>query len=110
VDYGNSLIILNKTQIFGSSVNGDSRMLVNLQNDTSKDFDGANYTNWIYPTDKRAGAITATKNNTWPELIEPCEAIMIQLCKNATGCSFIIGVVGGTQGVRSSYRIRGFRG
>ena len=80
VDYGNSLIILNKTQIFGSSANGDSRMLVNLQNDTSKDLDGANYTKWIYPTDKRAGAITATKNNTWPEIIEPCEEIMTELC------------------------------
>jgi hypothetical protein len=35
---------------------------------------------------------------------------MVQLCKNATGCSFIVGVVGGTKNVRSSYRIRGFRG
>jgi hypothetical protein len=70
----------------------------------------ANFTKWIYPTDKRAGAITATKNNTWPEIIEPCEDIMKQLCKNASGCSFIIGVVGGTENVRSSYRIRGFRG
>lgn len=85
-------------------------MLVNLQNDTSKDVDGANYTKWIYPTDKRAGAITATKNNKWPEIIEPCEEIMYQLCKNAAGCSFIIGVVGGTENDISSYRIRGFRG
>lgn len=109
-DYGNSLIILNKTQIYGSGENGDTRMLVNLQNDTSKDSVGANYSKWIYPTDKRAGAITATKNNTWPEIIEPCADIMKQLCKNASGCSFLIGVVGGTENVRSSFRIRGFRG
>ena len=34
-DYGNSLILLNKTQIFGSGPNGDSRMLINLQSNTS---------------------------------------------------------------------------
>ena len=33
-DYGNSLIFLNKTQIYSTGKNGDSRMLVNLQNDT----------------------------------------------------------------------------
>ena len=111
VDYGNSLILINKTQIFGSGENGDSRMLINLQNNTnSNDPDYSSYENWIYPTDKRAGAITATKNNTWPELVEPCEEIMIDMCDNASGCSFIIGVAGSTPGVRSSYRIKGFRG
>lgn len=85
-------------------------MLVNLQNDTSKDAAGANYKNWIYPTDKRAGAITATKNNTWPEIIDPNEYIMNMLCKDADGCTFVIGVAGGTEDVRSSYRIKGFRG
>ena len=84
-------------------------MLVNLQNDTET-LDGADYKTWIYPTDKRAGAITATKNNTWPEIIDPNEQIMERLCKNADGCSFIIGVAGGTKNKLSSYRIKGFRG
>ena len=108
-DYGNSLVLLNKTQIFGQGTNGDSRMLINLQNDTNKP-SGADYKNWIYPTDKRAGAITSTKNNTLPEIIEASESIMTSLCNNADGCAFIVGVVGGTENVRSSYRIKGFRG
>jgi hypothetical protein len=84
-------------------------MLVNLQNDTET-IEGADYKTWIYPTDKRAGAITSTKNNTWPEIIDPNEYIMERLCKDADGCSFIIGVAGGTRFTKSSYRIKGFRG
>lgn len=51
-------------------------MLINLQNDTSDDNSGYSYTEWIYPNDNRAGAISRTGNSTWPELIEPCEEIM----------------------------------
>jgi hypothetical protein len=110
-DYGNSLILLNKTQIFSSGENGDSRMLINLQNNTSDDEGtGFNYTQWIYPNDNRAGAITATGNNSWPEIIEPCEEIMIDFCDNADGCTFVVGVAGSTNLTQSSYRIKGFRG
>jgi len=97
-DYGNSLILLNKTQIFSRGENGDSRMLINLQNNTSdEEGTGFNYTQWIYPNDNRAGAVTATLNNTWPEIIEPCEEIMTDFCANADGCTYIIGVAGSTE-------------
>lgn len=110
-DYGNSLILLNKTQIFGSGENGDSRMLINLQSDTSDNIDeGKNYTEWIYPNDNRAGAISYTLNNTLPEIIEPCEEVMTRFCQDTDGCTYIIGIVGGAPGILSSYRIKGFRG
>jgi hypothetical protein len=35
---------------------------------------------------------------------------MVKLCQNASGCSFVVGVAGGTQDKKSSYRIKGFRG
>ena len=96
-DYGNSLILLNKTQIFGRGENGDSRMLINLQSNTSDNADeGLNYTDWTYPNDNRAGAISYTLNNTWPEIIEPCEDVMKRLCNDTDGCTFLIGVAGGT--------------
>jgi hypothetical protein len=88
-------------------------MLINLQNSTSDDSNdaiGYKYSEWVYPNDNRAGAISMTGNNSWPEMIEPCEEIMNDFCDNADGCTYIIGVAGGTNLSRSSYRIKAFRG
>jgi hypothetical protein len=111
-DYGNTLILLNKTQIFGYGNNGDSRLNVNIQGNISFDINTANYTNWVYPTDRNAGAKTGTKNNTWPEIIEPYAGAMQRLCggPEAVGCGLMVGVAGSTPRIRSSYRIKGFRG
>jgi hypothetical protein len=35
---------------------------------------------------------------------------MTDFCDNADGCTYVIGVAGGTNLTRSSYRIKGFRG
>lgn len=90
-------------------------MLIDLQSNTSDNTDeGLNYTEWAFPNDNRAGAISYTLNNTWPEIIEPCEDVMNRFCDNnntdTDGCTFIIGVAGGTKDTLSSYRIKGFRG
>lgn len=86
-------------------------MLIDLQSNTSDNTDeGLNYTQWDYPNDNRAGAISYTLNNTWPEIIEPCEDVMTRFCEDTDGCTFVIGVAGGTEDLTSSYRIKGFRG
>ena len=52
VDYqtmGESMILVNKTQIYGTGKNGDVRVMLNVQANTL-DNSADKYTEWIYPT------------------------------------------------------------
>jgi len=106
------LIFLNKTQIYGEGANGDTKMLINIQPNISDPIQGYNYTDWIYPTDNRSDSWSATGRVDWPEIIEPGYSVIERFCNpnNTKGCGFIIGVVGMTPDVLSSYRIRSFHG
>jgi hypothetical protein len=56
-DMGESMILLNKTQIYGTGENGDSKMLMNVERDAT----GSNtYKTWVYPTDRRRGSESMT--------------------------------------------------
>jgi len=106
------LLFLNKTQIYGEGANGDTKLLINIQPNISDPLKGYNYTDWIYPTDNRSDSWSHTGRVDRPEIIEPCVEVIERFCpSNITkGCGFIIGVVGMTKDVLSSYRIRSFHG
>lgn len=46
------MVLLNKTNVFGTGQNGDVKMLMNIQGQTSDGSLGYDYKNWIYPTDQ----------------------------------------------------------
>lgn len=75
VDYetmGESMILLNKTQIFSTGANGDSKLSLNIQADILDTVSGYKYTEWTYPFDQWSMAVSSTGKNTMPEIIEPC--------------------------------------
>lgn len=49
------MILLNKTQIYGTGRNGDTKLIVNIIKDTEDDGSGNElYQNWNYPTESNA--------------------------------------------------------
>ena len=105
---GDSMVLLNKTQIFATGENGDSKMLMSIQKgvqDPEKTWD-----KWGYPTTRGYGIQSATGHNSWPEIIEPCEEQMERSCPDAAGCALIVGVAGTTADLTASYRLKGFYG
>ena len=102
------MVLLNKTQIYGTRKNGDSKMLMNIQAGITDPKNG--YKTWAYPTDRRRGSESTTGQNTWPEIIEPCQEEMGLQCGDAEGCTLVVGVVGLTTNKFSSYRLKGFYG
>lgn len=106
---GDSMILLNKTQVYGTGRNGDSKLLVNLQQDVTGGH--SNYTSWIYPSEQLAMTGSATGRYNWPEIIEPCPEYMAEKCGPGVtnGCGFVVGVVGMDDRL-SSYRLKGFYG
>ena len=116
-DMGETLILLNKTQIYGSGANGDSKVFMNIQADVSNfESEGYDFTGWTYPTQQGVwnaiGGESYTGNNTWPEVIEPCHSEMERICneEGVVGCAIIVGVVGLSSDTWSSYRLKGFYG
>ena len=113
IDYetmGESMILLNKTQIFSTGANGDSKLSLNIQPDILDTVSGHDkYTEWTYPHDQRSMAVSSTGKNTMPEMIEPCSEQMAKVCKGKKGCAFIVGV-SGLGPAMSSYRLTGFYG
>ena len=106
---GESMILLNKTQIFSTGANGDSKLSLNIEADILGPVSGSNYTQWTYPHDQRSMAVSSTGKNTMPEIIEPCSEQMAKVCKGRRGCAFIVGV-SGLGPAMSSYRLTGFYG
>ena len=51
-----------------------------------------------------------TGKNTWPEIIEPCQAEMELQCGDSGTCALVVGVAGLTADTESSYRLKGFYG
>lgn len=106
--------MLNKTQIYGQGPNGDSMLIVNFQANVSEQRnDQTNFTKWAYPTVNTTKAYSRVGSVDWPDLIDPSICSIESSCKieeNTKGCALIIGVVGITEGVTSSYRIKSFHG
>jgi hypothetical protein len=48
---GESLILLNKTQIYSTGANGDSKLYLNIQANILDPVRGYNYKEWTYPTE-----------------------------------------------------------
>jgi hypothetical protein len=69
-EVGDTMVLLNKTQIYGTGENGDTKMLMNIEKDATGK---RTYQNWVYPTDRRRGSESMTGNSAWPEIIEPCQ-------------------------------------
>jgi len=112
VDYetmGESMILLNKTQIFSTGANGDSKLSLNIQADILDTVSGYKYTEWTYPSDQLSDAVSSTGKNTMPEIIEPCQEQMAKRCRGKKGCAYIVGV-SGLGPAMSSYRLTGFYG
>ena len=114
---GESMILLNKTQIYGTGKNGDSKMLMNIQpyatgnvEQVDSEAKNSDYTTWTYPTDDKKGAESMTGKSNWPEIIEPCDEEMLLNCKDSPGCALIVGIAGLTDKTVSSYRLKGFYG
>jgi len=53
------LILLNKTQIFGTGKNGDTKMVANIISDTKSD-NNHFYKQWKYPTETSYDLISNT--------------------------------------------------
>jgi hypothetical protein len=106
---GESLILLNKTQIYSTGANGDSKLYLNIQANILDPARGSNYKEWTYPTEQLSGAASSTGKNTWPEMIQPCQQQMANACKGKQGCGLIVGVAG-LGPAMSSYRLTGFYG
>jgi len=68
---GNSMIMLNKTQIYGTGRNGDSELLMNIQQDYLNK-SSSNYSDWIYPSKQLAMTGSMSGRYNWPEIIETC--------------------------------------
>jgi hypothetical protein len=105
---GETMVLLNKTQIFSTGENGDSKMLMNIEKNVGDPDHG--WRTWGYPVNSRYGIESETEHNSWPEIIEPCEDQMEQSCGDAIGCALVVGVAGLTLGSDSSYRLKGFYG
>ena len=104
---GPPLIMLFKTQIYAPGENGDSKLLMNIQRDTTKSPVDSDFRKWIYPTDQAHLDESATGKSNSPEIIEACEERLTEECGTGPGCAMIIGVVG-TSTVTSSYRLKAF--
>jgi hypothetical protein len=110
-EMGDAMILLNKTQIHGIGANGDSKLLVNIQKNTDEPVSRAyRYTNWDFPTEEAWGITSASGKRAFPEIVEVCADELHKACAGATGCGLVVGVVGQTDQVASSYRLRGFYG
>lgn len=70
---GDPLILLNKTQMFSTGANGDTKLLINMQPNILDPVRGFDYKAWTYPTEQQSGAESATGRNTWPELVDVCK-------------------------------------
>ena len=105
---GETMVLLNKTQIYATGENGDSKMLMNIESGVDESDHG--WTTWDYPTNKGYGIQSATEHHTWPEIIEPCEQELEDQCGDGIGCALVVGVAGLTPDVMSSYRLKGFYG
>jgi hypothetical protein len=124
---GESLIIVNKTQIYGTGENGDIEVLFNIQdNILNTNGNAFNYTEWRYPNTYQKDTYSMTGAIHDPEVIEICQEVMYEKCPSSlsNGCGFIVGVVGKgadqypvleptghtPEDRLSSFRIKGFYG
>ena len=48
---GDPLILLNKTQMYSTGANGDTKLLINMQPDILDPVRGFDYKTWTYPTE-----------------------------------------------------------
>jgi len=106
---GDTLILLNKTQIFGSGRNGDSVIYMNVQQNIFNSFERRyNYTNWDYPSESSYFTKSATFKYSAPEMIDICPEYLRERCGDEVkGCGLVIGVAG-IDGRLSSFRLKGF--
>ena len=92
------LILLNKTQIFGTGKNGDAKMMVNIEPNIQSDTNHF-YKGWKYPTVDNYAIISNTGKWDQPEFIQPNSKDLYDKCtaNGATGCALVVGVVGTTE-------------
>ena len=103
------MILLNKTQIYGTGDNGDTKLLVNIIRDTEDDGSGNElYQNWNYPSDEATQLVSASGPDK-PEVVEVCNTKLAEVCQGAKGCGLLVGVVG-INDTLASYRLKGFYG
>lgn len=104
------MVLLYKTQIFGSGQNGDTKLIANIIKETENDVDGqSSYTNWNYPTLESAEVTSGTNSADTPEIVEVCKDTIQKKCSDAKGCGMLLGVVGQSNTL-ASYRLKGFYG
>lgn len=71
--FGDNLILLNKTQIYGTGRNGDSKLYLNVQpNSTNTINENYNWTKWIYPSASSHHAHSWSENHNQVEIIQVC--------------------------------------
>lgn len=75
IDYkrmNEAMILLNKTQIFGTGANGDTKLLVNIISGVEDSTAGTDlYQSWDYPTDTLRQAESSSGAGK-PEIVEVC--------------------------------------
>lgn len=102
------MILLNKTQIYGTDRNGDSKLYLNVQpNSTNTINQNYNYTKWIYPSASSHHAHSWSENYNQPEIIQVCAEYLRDRCE-ANECALVVGVAGKDDKL-ASYRLKGFR-
>ena len=94
---GDMAIILNKTGPIGK--NGDSVLVLNFQNDSTKSID-----QWTYPRSNYFSVASVNNNSNLPEIIEICPRVLNEKCGN-TSCVLMLGVIGSTKNLRSNFRL-----
>jgi hypothetical protein len=102
------MIVLNKTQIFGTGDNGDTKLIANIIRDTESQT-GGQYDTWDYPTEESRAEETRQGAGK-PEVLEVCEEALKAKCEGADGCGLLVGVVGQSSDRLASYRLKGFYG
>ena len=102
-------ILLNKTQIYGTGANGDTKLLVNIIGGVEDTAAGTDeYPSWDYPTDQLRQAESSSGPGR-AEVVEVCQEKLAAKCQGTQGCALLIGVVGKSDTL-ASYRLKGFYG
>lgn len=83
VDQKDAMVMLNKTRMTGTTTNGDSYLMLNIQADINDIKNGlARYDAWTYPTSTTNGAKSEATTAGATEIIEVCETAVTSACEN----------------------------